>query len=216
MWRAAEKYKNIDFTSSTSSFSSVPSSSPALVVNLIHTSRYPAVLILTLFTVLTSCVYGAFLPTYPTPKEEDELNGNKFLYHLLKTKNRIFPPVPMTAVIHNRDNALAHVRALSVPPLEEGRKKRFIISSGDMKWDDAVRYLSEKRPEVRARLPDLEGAQLAREHFKLDTGLSEEYLGIGPGKVGEGEGGVIGWKEMLVESVDFILAWEKKMGITDA
>jgi len=153
-------------------------------------------------SILTTCVYGRFLPNYPAPQKEDDFNGNKFIYQFIKTKDRYFPPVPMTAVIHNRDNARAHVRSLAAPPLPKGEKKRLITTAGYMPWDEAVEYIKEKRPELKDRLPDMSKITLPAEHFVLDNKLTEKVLGMKSSDM-------IQWREILLESLDFLLEWEK-------
>jgi hypothetical protein len=142
------------------------------------------------------------LDTYAQPAEEEDLNANGFLYWLIKDKAP-FPPFPVIAQANLRDVGRAHVLALTGKKLEDGRKKRLIITSGHMPWDQAVDYLKEKRPELKDRLPDVANATLPPHHFKLDTKLTKEVIGV------EQES-LVSWQVTLLEVIDWIVDWEKK------
>lgn len=92
-------------------------------------------------------------------------------------------PVPATAVVAEfidvRDAARAHVLALSAP-LTPGKAKKALTSGGAFTWVQAVRHLREKKPELRARLPALEGVDLPAEgtHARYDVGSAERVLGL--------------------------------------
>jgi len=171
LWKAAEKYTNVDFT-----------------------------------VVFPPCVYGAYIPTYPTPQDLPGLNANKFLYDLIKP-DAAFPPFPVIALAHSIDIARAHVKALTAPRLTDGRKKRLIMCAGYMPWVDAVAHIKAKRPELAARCVDIDEEKKAKippVHFKLDTKLTDEVLG---------KWEKVKWEDLLIEVVDWLLDWEKKMGI---
>jgi len=152
--------------------------------------------------VLLPCVYGRFLDTYPSPRTENGFNANKFLYSLIKD-NAPFPPYPSISQVNLRDAARVHIHALSADRVEIGRKKRLIITSGNMPWDQAVDYLKEKRPELKDRLPDVTRASLPPHHFRLDTRVTKEVLGLG-------EQDLISWQDTLLEVIDWVVEWEKE------
>jgi hypothetical protein len=130
-----------------------------------------------------------------------------FLYWLLDS-NKPFPPFPSISQANNRDIARVHVRALTGKRLSDGRKKRLIVTSGNMPWDEAVTFLKEKRPELKDRLPDVSKATLPPNHFTLDTKLTTEVTGL---KTED----LITWQETLLEVVDWVVDWEKKKGGQD-
>jgi len=152
--------------------------------------------------VFPPCVYGKFLDTYPHPVDETDFNANMFLYWLIKDKAP-FPPFPSIAQANLSDVARIHVLALTGKKLEGGRKKRLIITSGNMPWDQAVEYLKEKRPGLKDRLPDVTKASLPPHHFKLDTKLTKEVVGVA-------QESMISWQNTLLEVIDWVADWEKK------
>jgi hypothetical protein len=118
-----------------------------------------------------------------------------------------FPPFPVIAPTHVSDIARAHVKSLTAPRLTDGRKKRLLICTDYMPWVDAVNHIKEKRPELRGRCVDIDEEKKARippMHFKYDTKLSDEVLG---------KWELVKWEDMLLEVVDWLVDWEKKMGI---
>jgi hypothetical protein len=147
-------------------------------------------------------VYGKFLDTYPLPADEVGFNANRFLYCLIKDK-AAFPPFPCIAQANLSDVARIHVLALTGKKLEAGRKKRLIVTSGNMPWDQAVEYLKEKRPGLKDRLPDVTKASLPPHHFKLDMKLTQEVTGVG-------QESLISWQDTLLEVIDWVIDWEKK------
>jgi len=161
------------------------------------------------FTVIyPPCVYGAFLDGYPTPPDVPSLNANQFIYQLL-TPNAVFPPFPVIAQVHTKDVTRAHILALTAPPLSSGRRKRLILTSGEMPWIEAVEYLKAQRPDLAWRVVNITEeakASLPRFLFKLDTKLTEEVLGLNSDNM-------INWREALLEVADWVLEWEKKSGL---
>jgi len=161
------------------------------------------------FTVVfPPCVYGKFVEGYPTPSV-DSLNANGFIYELLKPDGK-FPPFPVIEQVHTKDVARAHILALTAAqlPSNSGGKKRFILSSGRMPWLEAVEYLKIQRPELSSRLVKVSEETkkaMPASHFKLDTKLAEEVLGMKPENM-------INWKETILEVVDWVIDWEKKSG----
>lgn len=77
-----------------------------------------------------------------------------------------------------------------------------------MPWDEAVEFIREKRPELAGRLPDMSKVQLAKEHFVLDCSLTEKVLGMKSSDMRQ-------WKDILMESLDFLLEWERKSGVVN-
>ncbi len=85
----------------------------------------------------------------------DRLGPNRWLHALVfgETGRPLGPQLP-PFYVDVRDVAVAHVRALSVPP---GEYKRYLISAGHFTFKEAVDYIADAHPELRSRLPSLEG-----------------------------------------------------------
>ncbi|EJF56274.1 NAD(P)-binding protein, partial [Dichomitus squalens LYAD-421 SS1] len=104
-----------------------------------------------------------------------------------------------------RDVALAHVRALELPPLPQGadrQEKRFLIASPvALTFDSAVKHLYDTRPELRKRLPSLEEvSQFPGPLSKNDTTRAKEVLGITE---------YVDWRKTLEETIDALVEAEK-------
>lgn len=115
---------------------------------------------------------------------------------------------------HVSDVARAHVLLLSPPSgspsSQPGEVKRVVLKSGEMRWVDAVEYLSKTRPELKERLvviPD--GFEHPKGWARFSGESAERWIGIQ-------EGDYKGWKETLDGTVDDILGREKKLGVVTA
>ncbi|KAF8920169.1 hypothetical protein CPB85DRAFT_1372919 [Mucidula mucida] len=109
---------------------------------------------LDLATINPPFIYGPLNLNFPLPTV-DRLGPNRWLHALVfgETGRPLGPQLP-PFYVDVRDVAVAHVRALSVPP---GEYKRYLISAGHFTFKEAVDYIADAHPELRSRLPSLEG-----------------------------------------------------------
>ncbi|KAI0044876.1 NAD-P-binding protein [Auriscalpium vulgare] len=116
------------------------------------------------------------------------------------------PVMPMNQVatfVNVVDVARAHVLALSLPPSD--KPKRIIPNAGEYTWVRAVKHLWEKRPELRDRLPTVEGdTQEVPPHATCDNS-SAKRAGLVQ---------YIGFEDTIEAAVDDVLRKEKELGIT--
>ncbi|KAI0044891.1 NAD-P-binding protein [Auriscalpium vulgare] len=120
-------------------------------------------------------------------------------------KGRPVPPVigVMATYTNVIDVARAHILALALPPSD--KPKRIIPNAGGYTWLQAVKYLWEKRPELRDRLPTAEGdTQEVPPHATFDNSSAR--------KAGLVE--YIGFEATIEATVDDVLRKEKELGIT--
>lgn len=81
-----------------------------------------------------------------------------------------------------------------------------VLKSGDLRWIDALRYLTDTRPsELKDRLLVIpEGYEHPEGWARLSNESAEKWLGLK-------EGDYKGWKQMLDETVDDILQREQTL-----
>ncbi|KAJ7792442.1 hypothetical protein B0H14DRAFT_3563433 [Mycena olivaceomarginata] len=99
-------------------------------------------------------IFGPFAPGFehivPTP-DFAAFSTNGFVYQLLRAENTNYHYSP--GVLDVRDVARAHIAGLQ--PLTSNHPKRVPLASPyDGDFRDAILYISEARPELRARLAD--------------------------------------------------------------
>ncbi|KAJ7703349.1 hypothetical protein B0H14DRAFT_3029790, partial [Mycena olivaceomarginata] len=174
-------------------------------------------------TILPSTVCGWFLEDYLVPKTIPELNTNKFLYGLIPptTEFPSFPVYPLRDIVHNLDIARPHIHALTVPAPPNGERRRFIVSRGPILWVEAIEFLQELETIVKfkanlaecwlpeaiisrgivSRLPDISKSGM-QSGFNMDASLTETVLGM---KVSN----YISWKDILLEVMPHLMAWEE-------
>jgi hypothetical protein len=158
--------------------------------------------------VMPSMTYGGYIPGYP-----DDLKGigsTRFLYSLIVgepgEKMGVFPKYPVSQQINAYDVAKAHVKALSVGPLSDGRRKRFLVSQGSYTYVEAVRLLKKERPELAWRLPDENDPAGATQSTKVfDTSFAAEVLGMR-------QDDYISAKKTVLDTIDQLVAWEQATG----
>jgi hypothetical protein len=164
-----------------------------------------------MMAVMPSSVYSWYLKDYPIPQNTDELNVNQFLYQLVRPNDASFPNYPLPDLVHNRNVANAHIRALTAPALPQGQKKRLIVSGGYMTRADMIAFL--KAPETVAKLSarghDIIGrsppvSTAPRQSlFRLDASLTESVLGMK-------KENYVSWQEILLELFPAMMDWEKE------
>lgn len=103
-----------------------------------------------------------------------------------------------------RDLARAHVAALNSPSASViGRKRLIVASPYDFNYKDAIEYIAEQRPELKARL--ISDTSKAPEHANAPWDLSrlEEVTGVKSESFKT-------WHETILDTVDALLALEKE------
>ena len=105
-----------------------------------------------------------------------------------------------------RDVAKAHVLALKLPPRET--PKRFVLSSSEFTWIEAVELLAEKRPELKDRLPVITGNEPPLGPVaKLDTSKTESVLGMRD---------YVKWEDTILDTIDDLLRVEREIAARTA
>ncbi|EIM91332.1 NAD-P-binding protein [Stereum hirsutum FP-91666 SS1] len=163
-------------------------------------------------TVHPTYCYGPTAPSHVSDAPAD--STNILIYALFQTPagSPRSPLPPAQALIsptyiHVSDAARAHVLLIS-PPSEcptscPGEVKRVVLKSGDMRWIDALEYLTKTRPELKERL------FLIPENYEHPEGWAR-FSGESTEKwIGFKNGSYKDWKVMLDEAVDDILKREK-------
>ncbi|KAI0044875.1 NAD-P-binding protein [Auriscalpium vulgare] len=132
--------------------------------------------------------------------------GSSALVYALVAGPKGRPVMPMNQVAtfaNVIDVARAHVLALALPPSD--KPKRIIPNAGEYTWVRAVKHLWEKRPELRDRLPTVEGdTQEVPPHATCDNSSAR--------RAGLVE--YIGFEETIEAAVDDVLRKERELGIT--
>jgi hypothetical protein len=102
-----------------------------------------------------------------------------------------------------RDVARAHIAGLH--PLTRDHPKRVpIVSPYDADFRDAIRYISEARPELRSRLADSSTVPVWPSYnLAVDLTPVEEAFGIERGSYKT-------WRETILDAVDRFLDLEKQ------
>ncbi|KDQ55848.1 hypothetical protein JAAARDRAFT_37273 [Jaapia argillacea MUCL 33604] len=146
-------------------------------------------------------LFGSFSPGFDIPtRKESALSTNFYIANLLQGDKGTYPAFPgYTDVV---DTARAHVLALKAPP--SSTPKRLILSGYWFKWEDAVNYIAEVKPDLKERLVDPKKAPNYGPNttgWVVDTTRAREFLGMEK---------MTDWKETIINAVDGCLAFEKK------
>ncbi|TFY80096.1 hypothetical protein EWM64_g3914 [Hericium alpestre] len=132
---------------------------------------------------------------------------NAFVYSLINgPKGRsLEPQAAPPGYVHVADAAAAHGLALKTP--KSDKPKRIVNVGGEFMWKQAVEYLYEARPELRDRLPVIsEGYKASLEEWcHWDASSSKRIIGFSKFK---------DWKTTLNDTIDDILAREKRLGVS--
>jgi len=150
-------------------------------------------------------IYGPRAPGFPLP-EAIALTSTANIYTLLK--GSVPPPLP-PLFCDVRDVAQAHVAALAVPKSAKVEDKRLLVSGGFLVWKDAVEYLHQTRPELRARLPalDTEFSPFPGTPATIDAARAKVVLGMEK---------YYTWQETVDGAVDALLNAEEIWGNPNA
>lgn len=151
-------------------------------------------------------VYGGWIPNYPASRKP--CGSSRFAYSLLigeeGSQPKEFPKFAVSALVHAKDVARAHLAALKASPLPEGKKKRFIISQGNFTYVQAIKLLKKERPELVGRLPDENDPQGGKQSIAVfDSSFAEEVLGMK-------EEEYVSAERTYLDTIDGFVKWEKE------
>ncbi|TFY56926.1 hypothetical protein EVG20_g8743 [Dentipellis fragilis] len=161
-------------------------------------------------TIHPGFLYGAPGHGQVIDKPVDGTNG--YVYQLISgPAGRPVPAQGMPAATHVRDAALLHVLALKAAPSPASKPKRIVAvgPDGRFTWLQAVQWLYETRPELRARLPTVTRKETHNldEWSRWDSSSAKEIVGFEKFR---------GWREIVGDSIDGALRREKELGIASA
>lgn len=149
--------------------------------------------------------YGGWLPNYQVKDPND--GTNMFVYQIITGQPgegpNSFPKWPFPQHAHVSDIAKAHVKALDTPPLQDGRRKRFIINQGSFTYLEGIKLLKQERPSLASRLPsenDPAAAMFSPTDF--DASFAEEVLGMKKSEY-------ITPEKTWLETIDQLVKWEE-------
>jgi len=150
--------------------------------------------------IVTMCppmIYGP--PIQACSKAEDLNTSSATIYNLINSPKTL-PDDRLPLCCDVRDVAKAHV--LSIDAIGVTNKRVLLWSGEAFVWDDAVRYLQEKRPELADRLAPVPADRPAKRRnlARLDTSLAQKELGLE----------FIPWQTTLLDTVDALLELEKQ------
>ncbi|KAI0055423.1 NAD-P-binding protein [Artomyces pyxidatus] len=130
---------------------------------------------------------------------------NSIVYSLINgPKGRPVPAVSAIATfINNIDAARAHVNALKLP--KSDKPKRIVPNAGEYTWVQAVRYLEKTRPELKDRLPVVEGEGPAVPPHATFDDKTARAVGLDT---------YISFEETVGAVIDQAVRREKELGIT--
>ncbi|KAI0304279.1 NAD-P-binding protein [Multifurca ochricompacta] len=112
-------------------------------------------------------------------------------------RNNETPPLNVDV----RDVARAHVLALKLPPSDT--PKRFILSTSTFTWTEAIKYIAEVRPDLKARLPVITGNEpVIGPSVKLDISATENVLGLK---------NYVKWQDTVLDTINDLLRIEKQL-----
>jgi len=146
-------------------------------------------------TINPSLIFG---PPEQSVSSNATLNASsQTIYQLISGEAKTIPPDSLPLFVDVRDVAQAHVLALQNDSVIG---KRVLLSGGSYTLYDTVKLIAEKRPELKSRLPSLDGAQPnARPISNVDTSIAKE-LGVS----------FTSFETCLFDTVDALLQKENK------
>ncbi|KAJ7701486.1 hypothetical protein B0H17DRAFT_1244242 [Mycena rosella] len=152
-----------------------------------------------------SWIFGPLTPGFEHIVPEPDfttLPSNGYIYQLLRSDNVNYHCQP-SGVMDIRDVARIHIAGLN--PLTRDHARRVPLSSPyPGAFRDAINYISEARPELRARLADPSTVPFWPA-YKLNVDLApvEKAFGIPLGSYKM-------WKETILDAVDSLVGLEKQ------
>jgi nucleoside-diphosphate-sugar epimerase len=129
------------------------------------------------------------------------LGSSVFLYQLLDTPDRLYPPNPFGHLVDVRDVARIHVLALDASPLPNSQHKRLVVSNCLFKWNELVDIVKAWKPELASRLPSEDAAPGPQMTVPIDTSLTTQAVGLES---------YIPATETFVAAFDAVLNWERQ------
>ncbi|KZP08664.1 NAD(P)-binding protein [Athelia psychrophila] len=155
-----------------------------------YAAKYPEIQIT---TILPPMIYGP-----PPSSTVSSLNtSSEAIWALISGKNAGPPAEGLPQWVDVRDTAEAHIKALKS---EEVIGKRVLVGGGEELMFDAVKLISTKRPNLKARLPSLVNTERdTRPIARIDTSLAETVLGMK----------FMSWEKCLIDTVDALVEIEK-------
>ncbi|KAJ7701487.1 hypothetical protein B0H17DRAFT_1195272 [Mycena rosella] len=150
-------------------------------------------------------IFGPLAPGFEHIVPEPDfaaLSTNGYIYQLLRSNNVNYHPLPH-GVLDIRDVARIHIAGLN--PLIRDHPKRIALGSPyPANFQDAIKYISDSRPELRERLADPSTAPVWPSH-KLDIDFAplEKAFGISLDSYKT-------WKETILDAVDTLIEVEKQ------
>ncbi|KAJ7274199.1 hypothetical protein C8J57DRAFT_1595153 [Mycena rebaudengoi] len=128
------------------------------------------------------------------------LSSNAFVYKLLRPDNVSYPYF-LTGATDVRDVARIHIAGLN--PLTKDHPRRIATCSPHSSdYREAIRFIAEERPELRNRLADQHGPDLALIYDGRRPDAAEVY--------GIQTDSYKSWKETILDTVDSLVALEKQ------
>jgi len=157
-----------------------------------YAQQYPDLLIT---TINPPFIFG---PPEQSIGSTTSLNtSSDYIYKLISGESKDLPEQNLPLFVDVRDAARAHVLALQNDSVIG---KRVLLSGGSYTLYDTVLLISEKRPELRSRLPSLENAKPVTQHIaKIDTSIAEKELGMS----------FISYETCVFDTIDALLEKEK-------
>jgi nucleoside-diphosphate-sugar epimerase len=139
-----------------------------------------------------------FGPPEQSISSNDALNtSSKTIYQLISGETKTLPPDGLPLFADVRDVARAHILALQSDSVIG---KRVLLSGGPFTMYNTIQLIAEKRPELKSRLPSLEGAKPdPRPISNVDTSIAKD-LGLS----------FISYETCLLDTVDALLQKEGK------
>ncbi|KAK0442330.1 NAD-P-binding protein [Armillaria borealis] len=158
---------------------------------------------LDLATINPPFIYGPANAQFP-PAMPDSLGSNRMVYSLVSGESgRPLPLQLPSCYCDVRDVARAHVKALTLDPVETPEKKRFLVSGGHFTWKEAVEYLEKSRPDLKSRLPSVTGRSsgLSGKVSSINVTRARDVLHMEE---------YIGWESTIDDTISSLLFAEKK------
>ncbi|KAJ7363923.1 hypothetical protein DFH08DRAFT_730192 [Mycena albidolilacea] len=148
-------------------------------------------------------IFGPFSPGFEHIVPEPDFaafSTNGFVYQLLRADNVNYNYSP--GMLDVRDVARVHIAGLN--PLTADHPRRVpVISQYPNDWREAIRFISEARPELRARLADPSKAPVWTTPRAVDLAPVEKAFGI---KLDSYKT----WKETILDAVDRFIDLENQ------
>ncbi|KAJ7143525.1 hypothetical protein C8R43DRAFT_953966 [Mycena crocata] len=149
-------------------------------------------------------IFGPLAPGFEHIVPEPDFaafSTDGFVYQLLRADNTNYHYSPGTLDV--RDVARIHIAGLN-PVTPDHPKRVPIVSPYSANFRDAIKYISDERPELRGRLADPSKVPVwPRYQIDLDLKPVEKAFGIELGSYKT-------WRETILDSIDSFIAVEQQ------